>query len=81
MWITLILMVISTIVSIMFRPVPVPPAAAGFADLQVPVATAGAPIPVIFGTVLIKNPNVVWFGDLTANPIPTPPQADWGSKG
>lgn len=33
-------------------------------DIDVPTATEGRPIPVLFGTRLIENPNVVWWGDL-----------------
>lgn len=33
-------------------------------DIDVPTATEGRPVPVLFGTRLIENPNVVWWGDL-----------------
>jgi hypothetical protein len=33
-------------------------------DIGVPTATEGRPVPVLFGTRLIENPNVVWWGDL-----------------
>jgi hypothetical protein len=32
-------------------------------DIQFPVVTASAPIPVLFGTRRISAPNVVWYGD------------------
>lgn len=32
-------------------------------DLQAPTVSAGRPVPVPFGTVTIKSPNVLWFGD------------------
>lgn len=32
-------------------------------DLEDPVAEAGKPIPVVFGTVIVKGVNCVWFGD------------------
>lgn len=32
-------------------------------DLESPSAEAGRPIPVVFGTVLVKGPNVLWYGD------------------
>lgn len=28
-----------------------------------PTASAGIPIPQMFGTILVKNPNILWFGD------------------
>lgn len=37
-----------------------PPAAA---DWENPTAEAGRPIPVIFGTVIEKDLNVLWYGD------------------
>lgn len=42
---------------------------ASLADFQVPVAEEGVEIPVAFGTVNIKSPNVVWYGDLVLQPI------------
>lgn len=32
-------------------------------DLQSPTAEAGRPQPVVFGTVLIESPNVLWYGE------------------
>lgn len=32
-------------------------------DLQSPTAESGRPQPVVFGTVLIESPNVLWYGD------------------
>lgn len=45
------------------------PLAAGLDDFSLPTAEEGRPIPVIFGTVLITGPNVVWAGDLKVDPI------------
>lgn len=70
--IALILMIIAMILSLVLRPKPIPPFAAQLSDFHVPTADAGRPVPVIFGTVLIKGPNVVWYGDLSAEPIPAP---------
>ena len=33
-------------------------------DLQAPTAEAGRPIPVFWGTLEIKGPNILWHGDL-----------------
>jgi hypothetical protein len=38
-------------------------------DFQVPTATEGRPIPIIFGRVNMKGPNVVWYGDLKTEKI------------
>lgn len=32
-------------------------------DLEDPTAEAGREIPVVFGTVTIDSPNVLWFGE------------------
>lgn len=32
--------------------------------VEVPETEVGRPLPVIFGTVIERSPNVVWFGDL-----------------
>jgi len=45
------------------------PQAASLDDFSLPTAEEGRPIPVVFGTVLITGPNVVWAGDLKADPI------------
>lgn len=33
-------------------------------DFQFPTATEGRPIPILFGQILFKGPNVVWYGNL-----------------
>jgi len=81
MIIALVLMVIAMVVSIIFRPKPIPPFAAGLSDFQVPSADTGRPVPVIFGTVLIKGPNVVWYGDMYADPVPAPSGGSSGGGG
>jgi hypothetical protein len=51
------------------RPRTETPRAAGLDDFSLPTAEEGRPIPVVFGTVLITGPNVVWAGDLKVTPI------------
>lgn len=43
---------------------PPQPPPAEFEDFQVPTAEQGRPIPVVFGTVTITSPTVVWYGNL-----------------
>lgn len=45
----------------------VKPSALG--DFDFPTAEEGRPIPLVFGTVKISAPNVIWFGDLQSQPI------------
>lgn len=32
-------------------------------ELESPTAEAGRPQPVVFGTVLIESPNILWYGE------------------
>lgn len=32
-------------------------------DLNAPTVSAGRPVPVVFGTVTMKSPNILWYGD------------------
>lgn len=38
-------------------------------DIESPTADEGLDIPVVFGTVVVDAPNVVWFGDLGTTPV------------
>jgi hypothetical protein len=49
--------------TVLFMPKPKAPKPAEATDLESPVAEAGKPIPVIFGTVTVKGLNVLWYGD------------------
>lgn len=42
---------------------------AGLGDFKFPTAIEGRPIPVVWGTVQITGPNVIWWGDFTAKAI------------
>ena len=33
------------------------------AEMENPTADAGRPIPVVFGTMTLKGPNFLWYGD------------------
>lgn len=37
--------------------------------LDIPTAEEGRPVPVIFGTCIVKNSNTVWYGDADTSPI------------
>ena len=68
-WVQLILLVVSYIVSVALAPKPPQPKAAALEDFDIPVAEQGRPISVVFGTVILKSPNVMWYGDLSTTPI------------
>lgn len=65
----IVIAIVAAVISIVMRPKQVPPYPAQLSDFTAPTADAGRPIPVVFGTVLVQAPNVVWYGDLSAKPI------------
>lgn len=59
------LLIASTLLGELFRPKPVDTAkAASLKDFSVPTAEQSRSIPVVWGTVLVDQPNVIWYGDL-----------------
>lgn len=62
--------IVSAAISWALAPKPPPGTPPATLDqFDAPTAAEGKPIPVVFGTVLIKAPNVVWYGDLRTVPI------------
>lgn len=59
----------TALISYALAPKPPSPQPPSLQDVQAPTAEEGRPIGVIFGTVWITGPNVVWFGDVSAQPI------------
>lgn len=62
MWPQIIAWVITTIISSMLAPKPQAPTPGEVGGVA--TAEAGKPIPVLFGTRVISQPNVVWWGDI-----------------
>ncbi|MCX8018194.1 MAG: hypothetical protein N2690_09890, partial [Rhodocyclaceae bacterium] len=64
MWMTILGWVVTTALSALLAPRPkmqdAQPGQIG--DKDIPMASADAPIPVLFGTRIISQPNVVWWG-------------------
>lgn len=69
MWLNLALLVVSALVTYALTPKPPGPKPASIEDVDAPTAEDGRPIPVVFGTVWLGGPNVVWYGDLNVVPI------------
>lgn len=65
----LALLVISYYVSAALAPKPPQPKAAALEDFDIPLAEEGRAIPVVFGTVIVKSPTVMWYGDLRTTAI------------
>jgi len=68
MW-YLVVIIVAALVSVALAPKAPEPKPASLSDVDAPTAEEGRPIPVVFGTVLLRGANVVWYGDLEADPI------------
>lgn len=68
-WVYLAVLVVAAIVSYALAPKPPTPKPPALEDFDIPTAEQGRPIPVVFGTVTVTGPNVVWYGDLKTDPI------------
>lgn len=68
-WFALFLFVGTTVLSALLQKKPKDIQPSSLGDFQAPTAEEGRAIPVIFGTVKLAAPNVVWFGDLKINAI------------
>jgi hypothetical protein len=68
---TLLLFAIVFSLSLVLRPKPKVTNArpAGLGDFQIPTATEGRIVPLIWGTVRVDGPNVVWYGDFRSVPV------------
>ena len=62
-------LILAAYVSYAMAPKPQPPKPASLEDFDVPTAEQGREIPVVFGTVTVTGPNVLWYGNLRADPI------------
>lgn len=62
MWLNLIVLVLATVISYLLRP-EVKQENPSFDNMEDPVADAGMPIPVVFGTMQVKRLNVIWWGE------------------
>jgi hypothetical protein len=78
MWNYVVMWVVSAIISWALAPRPrIPDAQPGqIGDRDIPIASQDAPITVLFGTRVLSQPNVVWWGDVTVDPI----RRDGGKK-
>jgi hypothetical protein len=73
MWTVVIISALIAISSIAvtyaLRPTAPEPPKPSLQDLGAPTAEPGRPIPKVFGTVVLKSPNVVWYGDVSYKPV------------
>jgi hypothetical protein len=62
----LIALAVSAVISVgaaVITPKPKAPKPPAVAQGEAPTASAGKPVPVVFGTVTIKEVNILWYGD------------------
>jgi hypothetical protein len=69
-WWFIVIFVVTIVSAIMLAPKPPKDRGpATLADFDIPTAEDGRPMPIIFGTVLFKSPNNIWYGDLATHKI------------
>lgn len=71
MFVYLIVFIISLAVCLAMAPKSTQPKPASLSDMDVPTAEPGRPVPVVFGTRLLKSPNIVWYGHLKYKAVKT----------
>lgn len=64
--VALVMLVVSYAITIAMTPKPEKPVAG---QLDVPTAEAGGNVPVCFGENILKQSNVIWYGNPSATPI------------
>ena len=62
-WLIVLAALASVALNLLLAPKPKAPKPDAAKDLDNPVAEAGMPIPVVFGTITIKGLNSLWYGD------------------
>lgn len=68
-WDDLIVALIFIALSFILRPQPKKQKPAAAQQQDNPTAAAGRTIPVVFGTITIKDPNILWYGDKTTQQV------------
>ena len=73
----LLLAIVFTYIAYLLTPKPPGPERSTLEDFDIPKAVEGVEIPKIFGTILVDEPQVAWYGDLELVAI----KAKGGKKG
>lgn len=60
--VALIVSVVLNVAAVLITPKPKAPKPGAVEQAQAPTASAGRPMPLIFGTATITETNVLWFG-------------------
>ena len=59
------------VISYLMTPKAAKPVTPAVGELNATVVDSYSPVPVLFGTRLLSNPNLVWYGDIRTTPIKT----------
>lgn len=62
-WIGIIIGLALMVVAYLLMPKPKKQKPAAAADLEAPTAEAGRPIPVLWGSAVVKGVNILWYGE------------------
>lgn len=68
--VAIVLLLLSAFLAYVFQPTPPgagPPP--NLEDFDIPTVEEGKPIPVVFGDAWLRDPNVLWYGDLSVYPV------------
>lgn len=69
MWTQIAWLIVAYLVTSALAPKPPSPDQPTLDDIDAPTADEGRPIPVVFGTVKVTGPNIIWYGDLKTKKI------------
>lgn len=64
-----VIMIVAIIVAVALAPKPPQPKPAALAEFDAPTAEEGKPFSKVFGQCWVRDPNVIWYGDLSSEPI------------
>lgn len=67
----LAIFVVAVVVAVALAPKPPNARPPSLSGIEAPTAEEGRPLPVVFGTATLQDPNVVWYGDLSYAPVRT----------
>lgn len=69
-WVIQVVVAIAlAVLSYVISPKPKKPSAPKAQEIDIPTVDAGRSIPVVFGRVRVKSPNLVWMGGLRSEEI------------